>query len=192
MGILAEILKREIDHRDEVTAEELADKAGVPRSSVSRFLNGERGLSIENVEKLLDHFGLLSDLANLAERKLNSKRKLANPAQKKPKRRDNARNVAKASGGALDAAQVRILRALRDFKYDITTGNELSRVALKRTLGIGKESTKWIASLRKLAANRPQFVLINEYEGKVGRHYVSITRAGRNELKKAEAKAISR
>lgn len=31
---------------------ELADKAGVPRTSIYRFLNGERGLLLDTAEKI--------------------------------------------------------------------------------------------------------------------------------------------
>jgi transcriptional regulator with XRE-family HTH domain len=37
---------------------ELSRESGVPQPSISRFMRGERGLSIEYVDKLAEYFGL--------------------------------------------------------------------------------------------------------------------------------------
>jgi hypothetical protein len=103
----------------------------------------------------------------------------------KPKERQlgepSARQVAKASEGELDAAQVRILRALRDSKV-----KEMKRNDLTKAIGIGSAYSKsWLDSLWALARKRPPLIAIGNYEGD-RKAYHAITAAGRRALKQAE------
>lgn len=54
MGIY-DVIER---HLDGQPLREIERQTGVPASSLSSFLHGRRGLSVESIDRLLDHFKL--------------------------------------------------------------------------------------------------------------------------------------
>ncbi len=96
----------------------------------------------------------------------------------KPKPKNEALQIAKASNSELDGNQVRILRVLRG-------GRELNRDELTRNY-----NNEWLNSLWALANKRPPLIEIRNYEGD-RKHYHRITAAGKAALKKAEAAAAT-
>lgn len=57
MSLILDSIRAAIRASDQ-TPSAIAKGAGVARSQVSRLLRGERGLSVEGVERLVDHLGL--------------------------------------------------------------------------------------------------------------------------------------
>ncbi|MBL1216015.1 MAG: XRE family transcriptional regulator [Planctomycetes bacterium] len=45
-----------------LTQYRIEQDTGIPASAISRLLSGERGLSVENVERLADYLGLVIDI----------------------------------------------------------------------------------------------------------------------------------
>ena len=58
MGELSELIRKTMDH-DGRTRYELAKRSGLSQSALSRFASGERGLSLDAVEKLMSVLGLV-------------------------------------------------------------------------------------------------------------------------------------
>lgn len=108
--------------------------------------------------------------------------KSAKSSKAAAKTTDNARKVAKASDGKLDAAQVRILRALKN-------GKEVDRAELKELVGIGRDgkySQAWLTSLWGLTETKPAYMSIVNSEETGTKTYHQITAAGKAALEKAE------
>jgi transcriptional regulator with XRE-family HTH domain len=57
MGTIDEAIRKAIES-SELTPFEIARRAGIARSQLSRFLSGERGLSVATVEQLAECLGL--------------------------------------------------------------------------------------------------------------------------------------
>ena len=60
--------------RDGRSVYEIARQTGVPQSSLSRFINGERGLSFESLESLASVLGLELRVTPRRPRKRSSKK----------------------------------------------------------------------------------------------------------------------
>jgi DNA-binding MarR family transcriptional regulator len=115
-------------------------------------------------------------------KKIAPKAKVAKANSKGKPTKDDARAVAKASGGKLDTDQVRVLRALASPGQK----KELTRGDLKEAVGIGREgkySSKWLNSLWDLAEKG--FIVTPEYEGERC-YYHAITAKGKKALEQSE------
>ena len=116
-------------------------------------------------------------------------KKSSKPHKSRPAK-DDARKVARASDGALNPDQVRILRVLRD-----NGRGELNRNQIKEAVGIGidkKYSGSWLKSLWALMEQKPALMFISEYEPdqkQRAHHMHSITADGRKVLERAEKAA---
>lgn len=99
---------------------------------------------------------------------------------------DGAEQVAKASEGKLITSQVRILRALKK------SSKPMTRLQLKEAVGLGHKKgfhIKWLKALRELAPKYIKIKLEEGGDGEQAKNYHSITDAGKNLIKEAEANA---
>lgn len=103
---------------------------------------------------------------------------------------DDAFQVAQASEGKINTAQVRILRFLKSCKGKSATRKEVKE-AVGHWPGRSGYHIKWVNTLRELA---PKFMKIEEHEPKDGepaKHTYTITALGKATLEKAEKAAKS-
>ena len=57
MGTIEEAVRKAVES-SELSPSEISRRAGIARSQLSRFLSGERGLSVATVEQLAECLGL--------------------------------------------------------------------------------------------------------------------------------------
>lgn len=94
METISESLRKEIKRRG-LYASEVARLAGVPVSTITRFLRGERGLGAETMERLAEAFGLILVPIEEVEGNLNIERQIERALEANHEQRMLLRSILK-------------------------------------------------------------------------------------------------
>lgn len=72
MHRLSDTIRAAVKASDQTRAE-IASGAGIPESALSRFVSSERGISVENLDRLAEYLGLRLEKATKGKRTKGAK-----------------------------------------------------------------------------------------------------------------------